>query len=500
MNPQPLFYTGGALPPDYPYYVLRQADHAACRAMDKGKLIYIVAPRQIGKTSLLKRLAIRLENQGWHCCFVDLATLRNLKRPRWYRHLGEMVAHARGIDVILSPLKDQQDFRKFLLNDVGLGWSFNPSKIALFLDEVEGLLGLDFSDEFLMTLRDLYQQRDSYPGQLLIAFAGSVDPVILVEDSNISPFNVAEEIVVDDFTLDESLSLTSNLAKIEIPVAEATHNRIYWWAGGQPHLTQRICEIIEGWVETRKVPSVSTHVVDRAVGTRLLASRSRDKNIKHVLGEIADLKPFSAELWKRLLAGEPVYSTETGFYALYLTGAVTEAPDGRVKIRNRIYERALTETEVLPVPKPPGAPQPQDEFRYDAFISYSHKDSAWVRDTLLPRLEREGLHICIDCRDFEPGVPSLINMENAIERSRKTLIALTPDWVESEWTTFESLLVQTDDPAGRRARMIPLLLKPCDLPRRIAMLTYLDFAQPSEFEFQMQRLVTAISPACGGVE
>jgi len=45
MNPQPLFYTGGALPPDYPYYVLRQADHAACRAMDKGKLIYIVAPR-----------------------------------------------------------------------------------------------------------------------------------------------------------------------------------------------------------------------------------------------------------------------------------------------------------------------------------------------------------------------------------------------------------------------------------------------------------------------
>lgn len=133
-----------------------------------------------------------------------------------------------------------------------------------------------------------------------------------------------------------------------------------------------------------------------------------------------------------------------------------------------------------------------DEFRYDAFISYSHKDSAWVRDTLLPHLEREGLCVCIDFRDFEPGAPSLVNMENAVERSHKTLIVLTPEWVASQWTTFESLLIQTDDPAGRKARMIPLRLKPCEPPKRIAMLTYADFTQPSEVEFQLQRLVTAI--------
>jgi hypothetical protein len=64
--------------------------------------------------------------------------------------------------------------------------------------------------------------------------------------------------------------------------------------------------------------------------------------------------------------------------------------------------------------------------------------------------------------------------------------------VESEWTAFESLLIQSDDPAGRRARMIPLRLKPCEPPKRIAMLTYVDFTQPSEVEFQLQRLVLAI--------
>lgn len=133
-----------------------------------------------------------------------------------------------------------------------------------------------------------------------------------------------------------------------------------------------------------------------------------------------------------------------------------------------------------------------DTYRYDAFIGYSHHDKDWVDSWLLPRLEAAGLCVCIDYRDFEPGLPSLVNMENAVERSRKTLIVLTPAWVESEWTTFESLLVQTDDPAGRRARIIPLRLEPCKPPKRIAMLTYLDFTQPTEAQFQLQRLVTAI--------
>jgi len=133
--------------------------------------------------------------------------------------------------------------------------------------------------------------------------------------------------------------------------------------------------------------------------------------------------------------------------------------------------------------------------KYDVFISYSHADRAWVRDELLPRLEGAGLRVCIDDRDFEIGVPSLINMERAVDDSRHTLVVLTPAWIESQWTEFESLLAGTADPAGRRRKLIPLMLKSCKLPPRISMLTYADFTRSLEREAQMTRLVRSLGSA-----
>jgi hypothetical protein len=35
-------------------------------------------------------------------------------------------------------------------------------------------------------------------------------------------------------------------------------------------------------------------------------------------------------------------------------------------------------------------------------------------------LHRPGLRVCIDFRDFDVGVPSLVNMERAVDSSRRT--------------------------------------------------------------------------------
>ncbi len=134
----------------------------------------------------------------------------------------------------------------------------------------------------------------------------------------------------------------------------------------------------------------------------------------------------------------------------------------------------------------------QDEFHYDAFISYSHEDRKWVDDKLLPKLEEASLHVCIDYRDFDIGAPILLNIENAVEQSHKTLLILTPNWIKSEWATFESLLSQTHDPTNLNRRLLPVLVESCALPDRLRIFTLLDLTKPAEFDRQLHRLVVAI--------
>jgi len=130
---------------------------------------------------------------------------------------------------------------------------------------------------------------------------------------------------------------------------------------------------------------------------------------------------------------------------------------------------------------------------HDVFISYSHKDGDWVRSWLLPRLEEAGLRVLIDYRDFEIGRPSLVNMERAIERSQRVLLVLSPNWLAHEWTAFEALLVQSDDPLSSRARILPILFADCDLPKRLAILTYADFRDSGKREEELTRLLDQLS-------
>jgi TIR domain len=79
-----------------------------------------------------------------------------------------------------------------------------------------------------------------------------------------------------------------------------------------------------------------------------------------------------------------------------------------------------------------------------------------------------------------------------VERSRKTLLVLTPDWVSSEWNDFESLLTGSADLAARRRKLLPLLLRPCTPPARIATLTHADFSDPATQDAEMVRLLRAL--------
>jgi cellulose biosynthesis protein BcsQ len=132
-------------------------------------------------------------------------------------------------------------------------------------------------------------------------------------------------------------------------------------------------------------------------------------------------------------------------------------------------------------------------YHYDAFISYSQKDLKWVQSQLLTQLESRNLRVCIDYRDFEPGRSNLREIERAVTESNKTILVLTPGYVKKEWIEFEKILIQASDPTALQRRMIPILLKTCELPARIKLISYLDFTNPQKLMSQFDRLINSIS-------
>jgi len=126
------------------------------------------------------------------------------------------------------------------------------------------------------------------------------------------------------------------------------------------------------------------------------------------------------------------------------------------------------------------------------FISYSHKDKKWVKDYLLANLEKNDIPCHIDFRDFEVGKLSLLCMEEAVETCTKTILVYTPNWVDSEFSEFEAAMLQTVSPTNSNKKIIPIMLKKSDIPKRLKILNYADFTDKAEWSIQLGRVIKQI--------
>jgi hypothetical protein len=493
------FQAGGPLPAGSSVYIPRRADEWAAAHLRRMEYATLVEPREHGKTSLINRLIGQFSTQGYAFAYRDLmAAQSSAGSPAdWYTSLGKwLLRQLRFIprDHRPEPPTDSASWEDFLA-DVAEHAEAAGQNVVIALDEI-GAMPSDWATGFFSVVRSVYSSRQSLPfwQHLTFIIAGAFNPRELIQDDAVSNFNVDQRISLDDFDLSQVKQL---LAHLDLPdgLSEAVAGRIHYWTDGQPYLCQRLCLHLTECQEPITVSSVDA-MVDRAVECFFRDDTHHLTRI-HDLAAEPDLLAYARRITTEPRPRFSAALNDRHFRLAHIIGVIKAGPDGRCQVRNRIYERALAEIEAASgtIPDEEARSQSPDEFQYDAFISYSHHDSPWVRNVLLPHLEGEGLRVCIDFRDFELGVPSLANMENAVDRSRKTLLVLTPNWVASQWAAFKALLIQTKDPAGRGRRILPLMVQPCELPPRLQVFTYLDLTDPAQFDFQMRRLVAAIRSA-----
>uniref|UniRef100_A0A182QDR2 TIR domain-containing protein n=1 Tax=Anopheles farauti TaxID=69004 RepID=A0A182QDR2_9DIPT len=94
--------------------------------------------------------------------------------------------------------------------------------------------------------------------------------------------------------------------------------------------------------------------------------------------------------------------------------------------------------------------------RYDAFVSYSHQDEAFIAEELVPTLEREPMNfkLCWHVRDFMPGEMISTQITKAVEDSRRTIIVLSKHYLESMWGQMEFQTAYDQSVTDKRNRVI----------------------------------------------
>jgi WD40 repeat protein len=129
----------------------------------------------------------------------------------------------------------------------------------------------------------------------------------------------------------------------------------------------------------------------------------------------------------------------------------------------------------------------RDRPQYDLFVSYADADGAWVEGYLLDALTQAGVRIHSE-EAFALGAPRLVEFERAVQGSQRTLLVLSPAYLAEGSGQFTNLLAQSYGMETATWPVIPLLLRPTQLPPRLATLLALDATDPDRWGEVVDRL------------
>lgn len=330
-------------------YVTREADAQLTTVItDMARPGYISVARQMGKTSLLQHVQRQLQGAGRTIVYFDLSAAVYGSAKQYFQHLidtilevaeealpqsAQVITQRRQLAPATASASGEYDKElRLILRELA-------GPLVLILDEVDALAKATFSDEVFAQIRSVYFMRNTHAvlHNVTYVLSGVIEPARLIKNKDNSPFNIATQVFLDDFTLAEFLDFATK-AQLQPQLGADVLASIYDWTGGNPRMTYEVCSAVEDQLLAGKPVTVATV---EAVVQELYLLNYNLAPVDHIR-EVMSKSPSLRQAVRTLRRGGPL--SDESASQLYLYGVIASRFKAATPtIKNRILDAALSD-------------------------------------------------------------------------------------------------------------------------------------------------------------
>ncbi|HMB21617.1 MAG TPA: AAA-like domain-containing protein, partial [Anaerolineales bacterium] len=228
-----------------PFYIERLTDNQLRHQLaGQGTTTTIQAGRQTGKTSLLMHAINAYQGEQNKVIYLDFHLIDEASGKdltSFLRFLSETIAEQLDLDWTVvdrywqTARNPAQTFNRFLQQEVLRRFE---CPILLAIDEADLLLGAEYKKHFFALLRAWDSRRafDADWRKLNLVMVISTHPYLLIDDVNLSPFNVGLNIQIKDFSPEQVADLNQRHAS---PLKQEEIPGLIALVGGHPYLVRQ---------------------------------------------------------------------------------------------------------------------------------------------------------------------------------------------------------------------------------------------------------------------